>query len=198
MKEQISNAEVQRQYRVLQQTLSMHTMLRDRYTSLALGLDISLLLGSLVLCGAVFTGDDLLRGIGLTQSITRGVMGGASFLVFFATLIGLRVSWKGKAERHRHAADRLTEGLARFRESRSEDSTWQEDRTADLNQLYWSIMRNVTPIPSNQFNQLKARHLRKVRISKMLDASPGCPVCFVRLVVLWEGLAAAWRRRRGQ
>lgn len=195
MKGQVSNAELQRQYRVLQQTLSMHTMLRDRYTSLAMGLDMALLLGSLVLCGAAFVGDDLLRGIGLTESVTKGVMGGASLLVFFAALIGLRVGWKGKAERHRHAADRLTEGLSNFREARSEDDTWQEDCTADLNQLYWSIMRNVTPVPSNQFNRLKARHLRKVRISKMLDTSPGCPVCFVRLVVLWEGLGAAWRHR---
>jgi len=194
----VSNLELQRQYRVLKQTLSMHTMLRDRYTALALGLDMALLLGSLVLCGAAFVADDLLRGIGLTESVTKGVMGGASLLVFFAALIGIRVGWSGKAERHRHAADKLTEGLSSFREARSEDDTWQEDCTADLNQLYWSIMRNVTPIPSNQFNRLKARHLRKVRISKILDTSPGCPVCFVRLVVLWKGLGSVCRHRWGQ
>lgn len=193
----VSSTELQRQYRVLKQTLSMHTMLRDRYASLSLGLDIVLLAGSLVLCGAAFVADDLLHGVGFTESVTKAVMGGASLLVFFAALLGLRVGWKGKAETHRHAVDRLSEVLSGFREARQGDGSWQDTCADDLSRSYWSAMSNVTWIPSKSFDALKARHLRKVEISKLMDRSPGCPFCLVRFMVLWKAIKSLWRDWRG-
>jgi len=191
-------AEMGREYRVLKQTLSMHTMLRDRYVSLSLLVDLALLLGALVLCAATFVGEDILLGVGVTPQTSKYVLGGASVVVLFASLVELRAGWKAKADRHHKAADELTEVLAAFRAARQEDDSWPATSAENLRSLYWNAMRRVEPIPSRLFNKLKARHLRKVQVSKALDACPGCPLFVLWVRVLVAGLLESSRGRKGK
>jgi len=51
---------------------------------------------------------------------------------------------------------------------------------------YASVMAAVEAIPEGQFNRLKAQHLRKIEISKLLSAHPG------------DSARAAHRRLRNQ
>jgi hypothetical protein len=189
-----SGKELSRQFRVLGQTLAMHTMLRDRYATRALIIDIVLLACSVIFCATIFAGDDVITQAGLSPRNVRYVLGVASITAFFASLIALRVDWKGKSARHRDAAQKLTSILSLFRETRQEDGTWPQDRGAELHQAYWEAMKNVVEVPARPFVGLKARYLKNIELSKMLDSIPGCPVFILRLILFCRSISKAWRK----
>jgi hypothetical protein len=47
-------------------------------------------------------------------------------------------------------------------------------------------MKNTIDVPANKFVGLKARHLRKVKLSTMLDDAPGSSVLLLRLINLFR------------
>jgi len=191
----VSGKELSRQFRVLDQTLSMHTMLRDRYARLALILDIMLLACSVTFCATTFARDEAFTKVGLSSQNVRYVLGIASVSAFFASLVALRVDWKGKSALHRDAVQRLTTVLALFRELHRDDGTWPQDRGAELHQAYWRAMNHIVEVPTGAFVGLKARHLRKVKVSKMLDSMPGCPVFVLRFIVLCRYMKKSWDKK---
>lgn len=194
----VSQRELTRQFRVLRQTQSMHTTLRDRYKKFAVIVDIILLACSVVFCATTFVRDDVFAFIGLAAENVRFILGLASILAFFASLVALRVGWKGKAALHQEAEQRLTNVLALFRELRMEDETWPENKSDDLHQAYWEAIKNTAYIPTKKFVGLKSQYLRKVEISKMLDNLPGCPVILFRLILLFRSIKKAIRRPKSQ
>jgi hypothetical protein len=113
----------------------------------------------------------------------RLALGIASVAAFFATVADLRLDWKGRAEKHREAASRLSKLLAEFDALRRPDGTWPSGKEQKLQGLYWDVMTNIAPIPDGKFNSLKAAHLRKVEISRLLDQHPGCPIVALRAAV---------------
>ena len=85
--------------------------------------------------------------------------------------------------RHKDAVQKLSGVLALFRKSRKEDGTWLQEQADELNRAYWEAVNNVVEIPPNQFVRLKAKHLKKVEISKMSSAIPGCPIFLLRFIL---------------
>ena len=190
----ISGRELSRQFRVLGQTLSIHTMLRDGYARLALILDIVLLACSVIFCAATFARDDAFAKVGLSPENVRYILSIASISAFFTSLIALRVDWKRKSALHKDAAQKLTNVLALFRELREEDGKWPHDRGAELHRAYWNVMNNIIEVPAGKFLRLKARHLRKVEVSKMLDSVPWYPVFLLRFILLCRYMKKAWSK----
>ncbi|MGO9118866.1 MAG: hypothetical protein ACLQPD_14810 [Desulfomonilaceae bacterium] len=183
--------ELSRQFRVLDQTLSMHATLGDGYSRIAGALDILLLACSVVFCATAFASDAFFTNIGLSAQKGSIVLKFASVAAFFASLVALRIDWKGKAARHAEAVSRLTETVSMFRTARGSDGTWPEHRVSELDAAYWNTMKNIAKIPESQFNRLKARHLRKVQISKMCSSSPGCPVTVLRFILFIKSIGTA-------
>jgi hypothetical protein len=191
----VSGKELSRQFRVLDQTLSMHTILRDRYATRGLIIDIVLLACSVIFCATTFARDDVFTQFGFSPQNVRYVLGVASIAAFFASLTALRVDWKGKSARHRDATQKLTSVLALFRETRQEDGTWPQDRGAELHQAYWEAMNNVIEVPTSSFVGLKSRYLRNVEVSKMLDSMPGCPVFMLKLILFCRSISKTLKKR---
>ena len=196
-----SGYETKREHRVLSQMLSMHALLRDRYSRLALSVDVILLMCSVLFCATRFARDDLFEQLGVTAQVARLVLGLVSVLAFFASLVALRVDWKGRAARHTDAVRKLTAAMALFGQHRYEDGTWPETCRLDLHRAYWDAMNSGVPIPDRQFLGLKARHLRKLEVSKLMDSVPGCPAAILHVVVMSRSLMKALRKsaadRRG-
>jgi len=192
----VSGREIERQYRVLQQTLSAHSVLKHRYARRALFVDIVLLACSVVFCATTFARDDVFIHVGLSPANVRFILGTASIAAFFASLIALRVNWKGTSALHEQAMQKLTDVLTLFRRYRREDGGWFESRHSELSRAYWDAVTNVVRVPDRVFLQLKAWHLRKVQISRMLDSNQGCPVFVLRLVLLWRSLKKIWTWER--
>ena len=186
--------ELDRKLRVLDQTLSMHTTLRDRYTRRALIVDSLLIACAVVFCASAFATDAALARFGATPEHVRFFLRASSVLAFMLSIISLRIDWKGQSANHGDAAAKMSRALAVFRNNRDEDGAWKQGCAAELDSAYWEAMNNSAPIPSNTFVKLKASHLRKLELSKMLDSNPGCPVFWLRLSLLSSSLRRSVRK----
>jgi hypothetical protein len=180
--------ELARKFRVLDQTLSMHTTLRDRYARRALLVDILLLACSVVFCASAFASDQVLTFLGGSPDRVRYLLKAFSVITFMLSVLSLRIDWKGIAAAHRQAAEKMSGALAVFRKYRRDDGSWDASAVGELDGIYWEAMRNCVSIPESAFLKLKARHLRKVEISKMLDSNPGCPVFVLRTMLYLSSL----------
>lgn len=194
MAETPSEKETERQYRVLQQTLSAHTSLRDGYTARAKAAEILLLVCATVFCATTFAGERFYEDLGISLQIGRLTLGIASVLAFASSLVILVVDWKGSAARHGEAADKWSTALEAFRKLRTGDGSWPEEARATLNAAYWEADRNSTNIPERRFNRLKARHLHKVEVSRLISRHPGCPPLILSSVVRLRGVRRALGR----
>lgn len=194
MEETPSEKETERQYRVLQQTLSAHTALRDGYTARAKAAEMLLLVCATVFCATTFAGEGFYEDLGISPQMGRLVLGIASVLAFASSLVILVVDWKGSAARHGEAAEKWSAALEDFRRLRIRDGSWPEEARATLNAAYWEADRNSTNIPERKFNRLKARHLRKVEVSKLISRHPGCPQLVLSLIVRLRGTRQAIKR----
>ncbi len=185
--------EVDRQYWVLRQTLSMHSMLRDEFSWKAKASEILLLACSVVFCATIFASDDLYTFFGLVPSISRVILSIASVMAFVLSLMLMVVDFKGQAALHRQAVERWSEVLAKYRKHRNDDGMWPEEVRAELDNAYWEADRNSVKIPERRFNRLKSRHLRKVAVSELKSSYPGCPRLFLKLLLRFQDTKKALR-----
>jgi len=108
--------ELGRKFRVLDQTLSMHTMLRDRHARRALLVDVLLLACSVVFCASAFASDQVLAFLGDSPDRVRYLLKAFAVITFMLSVLSLRIDWKGIAAAHRQAAEKCLEHL-QFSES---------------------------------------------------------------------------------
>ena len=188
--------ELSRKFRVLDQTLSMHATLRDRYARRALTVDLLLLMCSVTFVATAFASDSALSHFGLSPDQIRFLLRIFSVLAFMLSILSLRIDWKGKSATHRDAAAKMSRAAASFRKLRRADGTWPDECAAELDAIYSEAMLNSVPVPDASFVNLKARHLRKVELSRMLDSNPGCPVALLRLVLLWRSVRRTFGRSK--
>ncbi|MEJ7630729.1 MAG: hypothetical protein WKF54_14165 [Nocardioidaceae bacterium] len=94
---------------------------------------------------------------------------------FVLTLIDLLTDPRGAARRRAeavkaHAAlkDDLRAAVA--------DPRPDPDRDRRLSERYFEVSALIPPVPNALFNRLKANHLRKVEISRILSERPGASV----------------------
>ena len=179
--------EVNRQARVLDQMLSMHSALRDRYACRAKLLTLGILGCSVVLCTVTFLPDDALKPVGVSASANRYLIGGLSSIVFFLAIVELCVRWGKVSRRHGEASEALAKLKQQYRVATS-SGEMQSGACAKLTEEFGRVMAELPHIPDKQFPSLKAYHLRKVRLSQMIDSHVGCPVWLLRLRLVWEGV----------
>jgi hypothetical protein len=179
----VSLKEIERQYRVLRQTLSMHAMLRDEYACKAKLAEILLLACSVVFCATAFAADQLYLALRLSPEISRIVLGIASIIAFIVSLSLLILDWKGQSALHKQAVEQWSKVLQKFRQARSEEGIWPEEVRQNLNNSYWEADRMLVKIPEKRFNELKTRHLRKVAISQLKNDYTNCPRIILRVIL---------------
>jgi hypothetical protein len=93
--------EIDRQYRVLRQTLSMHAMLRDEFSLKAKISEVLLLACAVVFCATTFASDELYKTLGLVPALSRTILGMASVIAFILSLTLMVVDFRGQAALHR-------------------------------------------------------------------------------------------------
>jgi len=190
---EISNIELNRQFRVLNQTLSIHCFLRDRYLKYSFILDIIVLLCSVILCATIFAKNELYVFLGLETGNSQNLLGIFSVIIFFVSLLHFLVKWKEKSEKHKDAIKKLSKTLSLFRELQKEDKTWDSEDRHKLNTQYWQSMRNIVEIPEKLFLKMKAKHIRKVEVSKLSDNYKGCPIFILKIIVLSRSMKGNYK-----
>ena len=190
----INNDELNRQFRVLRQTLGIHAELSRVYKRTALILDIVLLSSSTLLCATTFVEDNFLQNFGCHIS-TRLIIGVFSIIVFIGALFSLKVDWKGLSAQHSDATQKLTKVLALFRKYNTERGIWPEEWKDILNNSYWNVYDNIIEIPSKKFVNLKARYLRNTEISKLSSSFPGCPLWVLKGYLMFYSIKNSWTNK---
>jgi hypothetical protein len=182
----VSREELDRQFRVIDMMLTMHAALRDRYGRRATSFDVFLVVLSIVLSAFAFADDKVTRVIGLDVESTKVGIGIASVLLLAASVAGMLVDWKGAKERHSRAVLILSRLKLETRAVRkivgregangSEvPERWRENARA---------LDSLPEIPERDFVRLKAKHLRKVELSKLIDAYAALPLWVLRLILM--------------
>lgn len=186
----MTKEENEREYRLLNQGLSMHALLAQEYSRKERVLSVSLLVVSAVLCAFTFAEDPVLRLLGASPAQVRLTLGVLSAVVFGLSIVKLKVNWLGISEAHADAARRLAALKMKYRQVHA---SLEPDKThvwALLSREYAETSSALQPIEERQFARLKAHHATKVILSQLVDQHPGVPM-FVLAVKL--RLSACWR-----
>lgn len=173
-------------WRVLDMSLSAHSSLRDRYRRREVGLTLLILALSILATSLAFLSGERDVDIGPFTARLGVWVGSLTALIFFLALADLLLNWRKRAWAHENAARRLSELKGKFRAATITEN--RVDTSIDLKTEYEQTMNAVAEIPERQFLAMKAKHHRKVAVSKLIDLHPGAPVPFLRLLAVWRGL----------
>ena len=184
---QCIDTEIPRQYRVIDQTLTMYSVLRDRYARRALLLTLGVFAASVFLCAFIFTPDDILRLLGVSEPVARFALALLSVLVFFLSIAELCLGWRDKSAQFGQAAEAVYRLKTTYRSVLTKNTDPTVDALLQLHEEYKRGMDGLPRIPDAVFLRLKAYHLRKVEISKMISVRPGHPVWLLRIQLFVRG-----------
>ena len=181
-----SKSESERKYRVVDQSLTMHALLRDRYYRRALILNTAQIGLSLFLCAFAFIPDSVFASFRLEPSNVRFAFGITAVTVLLVAITEYRVDWRSAGALHDTAVRELSVIKGKLRRS-SLDST--DNRLAEnkLTMEYERTMENVPPVPERYFLRLKSRHEYKRALSKAVSDNPSSPLWLTRLRLRWLG-----------
>lgn len=184
----MSDSELARDFRVTDMMLSIHSRLANRFRKRALALDLLTLFGAVVLNAMVWV------EFSPAEATERQLFGLTSILIFFLTLASMQLDWKAAAERHERACRDLTTLKGRIRDL---PETPTPDAVALHRQEYQGTMAGLIPIPEKDFLALKAYHLRKIALSRLVSAHPATPVWVLRLRLMSADTQAVFRITSG-
>jgi hypothetical protein len=184
----MQESENNRQYRVIDQMLSMHSSLRDGYRTRALIMSCVLLTAGVVLNACVFIDDATLTTLGLKAGKAKVAIGLASVTVFIISIVELRVDWGGKASIHKHAVEKLSNLKAKYRQHFDPANKHNPIPDHELNTDYERVLADLQPIPEAVFNCLKHRHLKKKLLSDQITQNPGAPLFLIKFHIFWQAV----------
>ena len=179
--------ELERKYRVTNMMISMHSILHHRYKTKSLIGSIFFLLTAIILNAFIFFDYDYLSFIGLTAVYIKNIVSISSFLIFLLSIVFMLVDWSKKSEQHLQAINQLSRLLNELRAILNiEDSSILKHKTELFDELYNQTNETVPKIPDRKFNYLKARHYKKVEISKFIDKHKGKSYFIIRILFFFE------------
>ena len=165
--------EEDRQFRVLDQTTTAYSILRDRYSRRGTALNAVVLVGSIVVTVLAIASNETLKVVGITDSdAARAWMGIAGILLMVASVLEIKYDWMGKSRLYGHAAETCGRLKGRYREAIEGEDPSQHGRLEDVRREYLLTMTWLPRIPETQFLPLKARHRQKIAMSRFLDEHP--------------------------
>ncbi len=186
--------ENERQYKLVDQLLSMHSSLRDKYKRHAFWLNTAQITISLVLCVFAFVGDDLLSSLGYHPPMARFVLGFSAVIALVLSITESRVDWATMGARHVEAVKYLAELKAKYRKAFNESAGNDSQKNSRLTTEYQKVMAILPPIPERYFLQLKADNQFKRVLSQQISQNPKAPVRVLRIRLRLEGMRAALKK----
>lgn len=171
------DSEFERQQRVVDQMLTQHSLLRDRYDRFGRWLDVGAIVLSAILTAFSLMKDEYWSLLATTPRTGSFVAAVVAAGLLALSIVQYRVQWKEKAETHGRAARMLADWKAQGRLVPKSDS----QRTATWLQTVAAQLSVLTPIPDSMFLKLKGVHLRKEQVSRRLNAYPGSTAWLVSL-----------------
>jgi hypothetical protein len=188
--------ELRRAFRVADMMVTCHSILRDRYARRALILDVLILIASVWLTAMAFVDAEIARHIsfpGASPTLTIGLI---AVVTFVLSLFQLRVDWKQRADRHDQAARAYVASKFELAAVTNNGTSTNQECEVTLDR-YRSLGGSCIPVPENEFNRLKRRHLIKVLISMEISRHPGTSIWLIRLKHWFSDSIALYRGETG-
>jgi len=182
----MNNEEFKRQQRVIDQMITMYSVLRDQFAYKAIYLTLGILGSSIILVACTFLPQKALKFLGISPFMTTVILGAFSSLVLFLSIAELRVDWKERSRQYGDAANQLADLKHKYRQAITGAIGTSDVIANNLTEDYELIFGRLPRIPDKKFLTLKAYHQRKVKLSQMIDKAVGCPVWLLRLRLFWE------------
>ncbi|MFC1587481.1 hypothetical protein ACFL54_04140 [Planctomycetota bacterium] len=193
-----SKEENERQYKVIDQSLSMHSSFRDRMERRAFLLNTLLIASAIFLTVFAFVSDEFLRSLGIDPLNARFLFGIAAVLALICSITEFRVDWRSVAGRHSDAVVKLIELKAKYRKNYTQTNGEDLKKNAKLTTEYDDIMGRLPKIPDKWFNTLKAEHKFKRFLSERITQCPKTPIWFLRFQLRIQGILEAIQTRSSQ
>lgn len=181
--------EYRRKFRVLDMMLSGHSSLSERYRRRSTALTLAIMVLSIAGGTLALQNDKSVDILGVTLE-SKEWLAGLAGVIFFLSLLELVLDWRGRACAHEDASTRLGRLKGEFRRAKVFNDRVCTDGV-DLDLEYDQTTAAIVEIPNSVFNRLKAKHRRKIEVSKLLDESPGAPILLLRWRVFWDGVRTA-------
>ncbi|MFJ2891352.1 hypothetical protein ACIO53_35455 [Streptomyces sp. NPDC087305] len=163
--------EIDRQRRLVDQSTTAHSIIRDRYRRRSTFMNCSLLSSSVLATAFAFASGDASIEVFGFSALRSTVLGWFAVVTFATTLIDMVLDWRGATQRHDDAVRQLASLKMEYR---TVPMPGEEEQERDrLSQRYQVVMDGIASVPDGEFNALKSKHLRKIEISKILSANPG-------------------------
>jgi hypothetical protein len=183
--------EAKRELRVLDQSITAFSVLRDRYERRDTILTAVTLAGSSFVAGLAVAGDAFLQALGIQAPDTlRAWIAVVGIVLASAAFLAVRFDWAGKASLFGFAADTCSRLKGRYREAMEGHDRSEPGRLEDVRREYHITMAWLPRIPDAQFIALKAKHHQKVALSRLIDRRPFVPMWWVRLVLSFRQMRA--------
>ncbi len=170
--------EIDRQYRVIDMMISMHSLARDDKKLKSKTLDVTLLLFSVITCALLLSEYTISTILPVNENFVEICTALFSMIVFFLSLLEYKLGWKEERVLHDSAVKKLSLLKTRYRQVYISGTI-----NFNLNRLFNSVMKSIHPIPEKDFLKYKAKHLYKIEVSKALSGNPGISIILLRLKI---------------
>jgi|SRR5215469_14303247 len=169
--EPAADVEINRQRRLVNQTASMQSTLRDWDRAFGTALVCVVLVTALIGVAFAFAGNGQTVTILGIHAARATWLGWLAVFTFTVTLLELVLDPRGASRRRAQAVQDLGALKGEYRAAAPGGQAQQTP--AQLSKHYEAVMGSIPEVPDLLFNRLKAAHLRKVEISKILSEKPG-------------------------
>jgi|HubBroStandDraft_6_1064221.scaffolds.fasta_scaffold735076_2 hypothetical protein len=167
----------------IDQSITGHALLRDRFHLLAGALSSLIVIGAAIVT-LLATSSDATKALFFSASSDADhLIGLFGFIVLLCSIFELQFGWREKFARHAEAANALARLKLLVTRELGSDTPLSKARYLELQQAYENVNDLVTKIPERKFLQLKALHRRKVEMSQFLDKHPGSSIVILRIKI---------------
>ena len=182
----LSVTEFNHMWRVVDQSLTSHSILRDRYSMWSRGSTLLILTLSIAATAGAFVSGSVTLHLGPFKGGIATWLGAITAIIFLLTLIDLIADWSKRLWEHEDAVRFLSHLKMEMRSVTI--SGTDAETELDIRSLYQKTMTEVIPIPDRKFLKLKAKHQRKIAVSKLIDSHRGAPVMYLRVLAIIQGV----------
>ena len=189
---------VKKKVEVIDMMISAYSFLRDKYKVYSFYSDIFQLGISVLLCATVFLNPQLLTRLKISPNSVQIILGLCSILTFLISLITLRASWGQYSEKYGQAAEALGKLKIDILSLSQCDIESNKEKIGEKFNDYSWITNNIYKIPEKMFLKLKAKHLRKIELSKMLSNNPGSSLLVLRIRLFFRSFKLNYSKQMGE
>lgn len=163
--------EMRRIYRLTDQQISAHNALAKRANTNNVIINLIAFATSIILAAATFADKGVILFFFHKTEDANVLIGTASLILFFMSSLNLFFGWSEKYSAHEATAKQLFELKQLCREELN-GNILREDISELIKRRYELILSNAPNISDSVFLRLKAKHIRKIELSKYIDKNP--------------------------